>query len=200
MRNDFFDQSENSMPRIGDQAPAFRAVTTQGAIYFPADYFGKWVILFSYPTDFKLISATETLFFTVVYNDLKALNCELVGLSVHGNCSYKKLHSLEENIDDSKKHDFKVNFPVIEDRLADVIRKYRMIQSGKDNSDPACKVFIIDPQCIIRAQLSYSKSLGYSFDELKKVIIALQSANAIELTSSSLWNRSDKIISRYQVN
>lgn len=188
------------MPRVGGQAPAFRAVTTQGTIYFPADYFGKWVILFSYPTDFKLVSASEVLFFTVVYNDLKALDCEMVGLSVHGNCSYKKLHFIEENIGDSKKHDFKVNFPVIEDRFMDVIRKYGMNQSGKDNPETACKVFIIDPQCIIRAQLSYSQSLGYNFDELKKVIIALQSANMLELTSSSACNRGDEIISRYQFN
>ncbi len=197
---ELFNQSENSMPRIGDQAPAFRAATTQGAIYFPADYFGKWVILFSYPTDFKLVSASEVLFFTVVYNDLKALNCDLVGLSVHGNCNYKKLHSIEENIDDSKKHDFKINFPVIEDKFMDVIRKYGMIQSGKDNPEPACKVFVIDPQCIIRAQLSYSQSLGYSFDELKKVIVTLQSANTLELTNSSEMDRSDKILLKYRFN
>jgi len=49
--DDFFDQSENSMLRIGDQAPAFRSVTSQGTIYFPADYFGKWVILLGYSTD-----------------------------------------------------------------------------------------------------------------------------------------------------
>lgn len=197
---EFFNQSENSMPRIGDQALAFRAVTTQGAIYFPADYFGKWVILFSYPTDFKLVSASEVLFFTAVYNDLRVLNCELVGLSVHGNCSYKKLHSIDENRDVQRKNDFKVNFPVIEDRFRDVIRKYGMNQSGKNNTETACKAVIIDPQCIIRAQLSYSQSLGYSFDELKKVIVTLQSAKMPEHTSSSEWNRSDEIISRYQFN
>jgi alkyl hydroperoxide reductase subunit AhpC len=75
-----------------------------------------------------------------------------------------------------------------------------MNQSGKDNAETACKVFIIDPQCIIRAQMSYSQSLGYSFDELKKVIVTLQSAKMVEHTSSSLWNRSDEIISRYQFN
>ena len=38
-------QNVVSMPRIGDKAPSFKAVTTQGEINFPADYSGKWVIL-----------------------------------------------------------------------------------------------------------------------------------------------------------
>ena len=197
---EFFNQSENSMPRIGDQAPAFRAVTTQGAIYFPADYFGKWVILFSYPTDFKLVSASEVLFFTVVYTDLKALNCEIVGLSVHGNCSYKKLHSIDETINVQRKNDFKLNFPVIEDRLTDVIMKYGMVQSGKDNHEPVCKVFVIDPQCIIRAQMSYSQSLGYSFDELKKLIVALQTRNSLDHTHAFGKSERDEIIPTYLLN
>ena len=198
--DDFFNQSENSMPRIGDQAPAFRSVTTQGTIYFPADYLGKWVILFSYPTDFKLVSASEVVFFTTVCNDLKALDCELVGLSVHGNCSYNKLHAIKENIDVQGKNDFKVNFPVIEDTSKDVIKKYGMIQSGKGNHEEACRVLIIDPQCIIRGQMSYSQSLGYNFDELKKVIVALQTAQKLDLTSSSGRNISDEIIRLYQYN
>jgi peroxiredoxin 2/4 len=52
MMDGFFNLGKNSIPRIGDLAPAFRSVTTQGTIYFPADYFGKWVILFCYPGDF----------------------------------------------------------------------------------------------------------------------------------------------------
>lgn len=198
--HNFFNKSENSILRIGDQAPAFRAVTTKGTIYFPADYFGKWVILFSYPTDFKLTSVSEVLFFTVIYNELKALDCELVGLSVHGNCSYNKLHAIKENSDVQRKNDFEVNFPVIEDTDMDVIKKYGMIQSGKGNHEAACRVLIIDPLCIIRAQLSYSKSLGYNFDELKKVIVALQSVNTFEFTSSSECNRGDEIIQRYRYN
>lgn len=188
------------MPRIGDQAPAFRAVTKKGTIYFPADYFGKWVILFSYPTDFKLSSASEVLFFTAVYNDLKALDCEMVGLSVHGNCSYKKLHSIDETIDVQRKNDFKLNFPVIEDTNIDVARKYGMIQRGKGDHEAACRVLIIDPQCIIRAQLSYSKSLGYNFNELKKAIAALRKPNTLAHTGSSEWKRGDEIIQRYQYN
>jgi peroxiredoxin (alkyl hydroperoxide reductase subunit C) len=37
------------MPLIGDHAPAFHAVTTQGEINFPEDFRGRWVIFFSHP-------------------------------------------------------------------------------------------------------------------------------------------------------
>ncbi len=46
------EQEIFAMPRIGDNAPAFKAVTTQGEVNFPSDYKGKWVILFSHPADF----------------------------------------------------------------------------------------------------------------------------------------------------
>ncbi len=42
-----------SMPLIGDAAPAFEAVTTQGKIKFSEDYKSKWVILFSHPADWR---------------------------------------------------------------------------------------------------------------------------------------------------
>lgn len=199
MRN-LFNQSENSVPRIGDQAPAFRAVTTKGSIYFPADYFGKWVVLFSYPTDFKLSSASEVLFFTVIYNELKSLDCDLVGLSVQGNCSYNKLHPITENSDVQGKNDFEVNFPVIENTNMDVIWKYGMIHSGKDNHETACRVLIIDPQCIIRGKISYSQSLAYSFDKLKKLIVALQTRNSLDHTLEFGLSERDEIIPTYLLN
>ena len=55
---DFTDETI-PMPRIGDQAPVFDAVTTQGKIHFPLDFSGKWIILFSHPSDFTPVCTSE---------------------------------------------------------------------------------------------------------------------------------------------
>jgi peroxiredoxin 2/4 len=168
MMDDSFDQSENSMPRIGDQAPAFRAVTTQGTIYFPADYFGKWVILFSYPANFTPVSTSEFRTFAILHDDLKALNCELIGLPITGLSSIKEKMGYK----DMKNLEFK--FPLIEDITTEVARKYGMIQSDKSNTPAVRAVFFINPQCIIKAIIYYPLSLGLNSDELNRVIVALQ--------------------------
>ena len=72
------------MPRIGDKAPAFKAVTTQGEINFPQDYSGKWVIFFSHPADFTPVCTSEFMTFAKMENEFSDLNCKLVGLSVDG--------------------------------------------------------------------------------------------------------------------
>ena len=72
----------NRMPLIGDIAPSFKAVTTQGNINFPEDYKGKWVILFSHPADFTPVCTTEFMTFASMAEEFKAMNTELVGLSV----------------------------------------------------------------------------------------------------------------------
>ena len=72
------------MPRIGDKAPEFKAVTTQGPINFPADYSGKWVILFSHPADFTPVCTSEFMTFASLESKFEDANCSLVGLSVDG--------------------------------------------------------------------------------------------------------------------
>ncbi|NQV03141.1 MAG: redoxin domain-containing protein, partial [Bacteroidia bacterium] len=72
------------MPRIGDDVPVFKAITTQGEINFPADYKGKWVILFSHPADFTPVCTNEFITFAYMEGDFKELNCDLVGLSIDG--------------------------------------------------------------------------------------------------------------------
>ena len=72
------------MPRIGDAAPEFKAMTTQGEINFPSDYKGKWVILFSHPADFTPVCTSEFMTFATMEDKFEEANCKLVGLSVDG--------------------------------------------------------------------------------------------------------------------
>ncbi len=89
-----------SMPRIGDAAPEFTAVTTQGTINFPSDYKGQWKILFSHPADFTPVCTSEFMTFGKMAEEFEALNCQLVGLSVDGLHSHIAwLRTIKEKID-----------------------------------------------------------------------------------------------------
>lgn len=134
------------MPLIGDDAPSFTAVTTQGTINFPEDYKGKWVILFSHPADFTPVCTTEFMTFGSMMEEFKALNTELIGLSVDSLYSHiawlRKIQELEWN---GKKH-IEVKFPLIEDIKMEIANKYGMIQPGQSTTQAVRAVFIIDPQ------------------------------------------------------
>lgn len=197
--DDFFFRSENSMPRIGDYAPAFRAVTTQGTIYFPADYFGKWVILFSYPTDSTgstPVTTSEFLAFANMHNGLKELNCELIGLPIDRLHSRTAgLSSIKEKIKSKGTKEIEIKFPVIEDVTTEVARKYGIIKSEKDTVSAVRAVFFIDQECMIRTIIYYPLSLGLNFDELKRVIVALQTEdNAISPPTKSFCIAKEHIV------
>lgn len=175
------------MPLIGDKAPAFRAITTQGEINFPEDYKGKWVILFSHPADFTPVCTTEFMTFASMIDEFRALNTELIGLSVDSLYSHiawlRKIQELEwkgmKNVE--------VTFPLIEDIRMEVASKYGMIQPGTSNTQAVRAVFVIDPEGIVRTILYYPLSTGRNFQEIKRIIIALQKADSDNVAIPADW-------------
>lgn len=182
------------MPLIGDIAPSFKAVTTQGEINFPEDYKGKWVILFSHPADFTPVCTTEFMTFASMADDFKALNTELIGLSVDSLYAHiawlRKIQELEwkgmKNVE--------VKFPLIEDIKMDVANKFGMIQPGQSNTQAVRAVFIIDPNAKIRTILYYPLSTGRNFDEIKRIILALQKADKDKVATPADWRPGDDVI------
>ncbi len=184
-----------AMPRIGDPAPAFTAVTTQGNINFPADYNGKWVILFSHPADFTPVCTSEFMTFASMQNEFKALNCELVGLSVDGLYSHIAwLRTIKEKIEYRGMKNVEVTFPLIEDITMNVAKQYGMIQPGESSTKAVRAVFFIDPKGIIRAIIYYPLSLGRNFDELKRALIAMQTADRFQVATPADWRPGDDVI------
>jgi peroxiredoxin (alkyl hydroperoxide reductase subunit C) len=109
------------MPRIGDKAPEFKAVTTQGPINFPSDYSGSWVILFSHPADFTPVCTSEFMTFASMEKQFNEANCKLVGLSVDGLYSHIAwLRTIKEKIEYKGMKDVEVKFPLIEDITMEV--------------------------------------------------------------------------------
>lgn len=185
----------NMMPRIGDQAPAFTAHTTQGDINFPVDYSGKWVILFSHPADFTPVCTSEFMTFGKMSKEFKAYNCELVGLSVDGLSSHIAwLRTIKDKIHFRDMKDIDVQFPLIDDVSMNVSKKYGMIQPGESDTKAVRAVFFIDPKGVIRTIIYYPLALGRNFDELKRVLIGLQTADAFKVALPADWRPGDEVI------
>jgi len=184
-----------SMPRIGDSAPEFKAVTTQGEINFPSDYKGKWVVLFSHPADFTPVCTSEFMTFAHMQDQYKEANCELVGLSVDGLYSHIAwLRTIKEKIEYKGMKNVEVTFPLIEDIKMDVARKYGMIQPNEDTTKAVRAVFFIDPKGIIRTIIYYPLSLGRNFDELYRVLLALKAADEFGVAMPADWRPGDDVI------
>jgi peroxiredoxin (alkyl hydroperoxide reductase subunit C) len=184
-----------AMPRIGDKAPEFKANTTQGEINFPEDYRGKWVILFSHPADFTPVCTSEFMTFAKREPEFTALNCKLVGLSIDGLYSHIAwLRTIKDKIEYKGMKNMEVKFPLIEDITMNVAKKYGMIQPCESSTQAVRAVFFIDPKGMVRAIIYYPLSLGRNFDELKRALIAMQTADAYAIATPADWQPGDDVI------
>ena len=161
------------MPRIGDPAPAFTAVSTQGEMSFPGDYAGRWVILFSHPADFTPVCTSEFMTFAAMQDEFAAYNTALVGLSVDGLYSHIAwLRTIKDKMVYRDLQDIEVTFPLIDDVSMRIARAYGMIMPGEDTTKAVRAVFVIDPRGVVRTIIYYPLSLGRNVDELLRVIKA----------------------------
>lgn len=184
-----------SLPRIGDPAPSFTAVTTEGVVNFPADYAGRWVILFSHPADFTPVCTSEFITFASMQAEFAAYNTELIGLSVDGLYSHIAwLRTIKDKISFNGHSNVDVKFPLIEDITMSVARQYGMIMPGEDNTKAVRAVFVIDPAGTIRTIIYYPLTLGRNFDELLRVIKALQTAETFGVATPADWRPGDRVI------
>lgn len=183
------------MPLIGEQAPAFKALTTQGEISFPDDYKGKWVILFSHPADFTPVCTTEFMTFANMAEDLKALNCELIGLSIDSHFAHIAwLRTIKEKIEYKGMKDVEVKFPVIADLSMDVAKSFGMVQPATATTQAVRAVFIMDPKGLVRAILYYPMSNGRNMEEIKRLLIAMQTSDKHGIATPANWQPGDDVI------
>lgn len=188
-------QSAFGMPRIGDPAPEFTAVTTQGPIDFPADYRGKWVIFFSHPADFTPVCTSEFITFASMSDQFKQYNTELVGLSIDGLYSHIAwLRTIKDKISFNGMSEVEVTFPLVEDITMEIARLYGMIMPGESSSKAVRAVFVIDPSGVVRAVIYYPLSTGRNFDELLRLVKALQTADAFDVATPADWRPGDPVI------
>jgi peroxiredoxin (alkyl hydroperoxide reductase subunit C) len=184
-----------AMPRIGDKAPEFSAVTTQGKINFPQDFSGSWVIFFSHPADFTPVCTSEFMTFATLEEKFAKANTKLVGLSVDGLYSHIAwLRTIKDKIEYNGMKNVEVKFPLIEDISMSVAQKYGMIQPGESATQAVRAVFFIDPKGTIRAIIYYPLSLGRNFDEIYRALIALQTADEFGVATPADWRPGKEVI------
>jgi peroxiredoxin 2/4 len=189
------EEQRNSMPLIGDKAPAFEAETTQGHIKFPDDYKGKWVIFFSHPADFTPVCTTEFMTFASMADDFKQLNAELLGLSIDSTYSHIAwLRTIKEKIKYKNMSNIEVNFPVISDLTMNVARAFGMLQPAASTTQAVRAVFIIDPKAIVRAILYYPLSNGRNMEEIKRLLVAMQHSDKYGIATPANWQLGDNVI------
>lgn len=184
------DQADSrpSMPRINEPAPAFKARTTHGERSLD-DYKGKWLVLFSHPADFTPVCTTEFMGFARAADRFKALNCELLGLSidsVHSHIAW--MRSIEE------KFGVEIPFPIIDDLSMNVARAFGMIHPGASDTSAVRATFLIDPEGVIRAMVYYPMSNGRSVEEFIRLLTALQTSDANKVATPENWQPGEPVI------
>jgi len=177
-----------SLPLIGDPAPDFEAVTTQGPLKL-SSLRGKWVVMFSHPSDFTPVCTTEFMAFAKVYDELKSLNVQLIGLSIDSVPSHLAwVKSIRE------KMGVEIPFPVIADLSMDVARKYGMIHPGQSSTTTVRTVFFIDDKGILRAMIYYPISNGRSIPEVIRLVKALQTSDREGVATPANWQPGEKVV------
>jgi len=181
-------KQEIRLPRLGEPAPDFEAVTTHGVIKLE-DYKGSWLILFSHPADFTPVCTTEFIAFAQIYDELQKRGVELLGLSVDSLTSHIAwARNVEEKVG------VKIPFPIIADLNKEVTLSYGMVHPGQSKTETVRCVFVIDPNQIVRAILYYPLTTGRNMDEILRLVDALQTTDQHGVATPANWRPGDMVV------
>ena len=175
------------MPLLGDKLPSLIVKTTHGVKHVPEDYKGRWLVLFSHPADFTPVCTTEFVSFQKHYDDFRAINCELLGLSIDQVQSHIKWTEFMND----KLHT-KIEFPVIADDMGKVAEKLGMIHPGK-GTNTVRAVFVIDPNGVLRLVIYYPQEIGRNMDEILRSVKALQTSDEHGVACPANWPNNELI-------
>src|ERR1700712_1366427 len=175
--------------KLGDIAPDFEQDSSEGPIKFHEWKDGKWAVLFSHPADFTPVCTTELGRTAALGGEFEKRNTKAIAVSVDPLDSHNGWAG-----DIGEVGGTELNFPIIADSDRKVSEAYDMIHPGEGDTSTVRSVFIIDPKNKVRLTLTYPKSVGRNFDEIIRVIDALQLTDANPVSTPVDWKPGDKII------
>lgn len=175
--------------RIGDIAPDFSVDSTTGLIQFHDWIAGSWVFFFSHPADYTPVCTTEMGRTSQLIKEFEKRNCKPLGLSTD---------TVEEHlnwIDDvNDTQNTVLTFPIVADSDLAIAKLYEMIHPSQSETAAVRSVFIIDPDKKVRLTMTYPMSVGRNFDEILRVIDALQTSDEKQIATPADWRPGDKVI------
>ena len=178
-----------TMPRIGDKAPDFEAMTTTGKIKFSNYIKGSWTILFSHPADFTPVCTTEMSGFATEKKFFKKHKTKLIGLSIDS------IHSHLAWVNNVRNNTgVYLDFPIIADLDMKVSQLYGMLPPGESTTAAVRAVFFIDPKGVIRLIMYYPLNVGRNMEEIQRVLLALQTSDKNKVAMPLNWTPGEKVI------
>lgn len=175
--------------QLGDTVPDFSQDSTNGPISLYEYGGNSWVILFSHPKDFTPVCTTELGAVAKLKPEFDKRNVKVLGLSVD------TLESHKGWIGDIKDtQGVELNFPLIADHDRKVANLYGMIHPNVDNVFTVRSVFIIDPDKKLRLTLTYPAPTGRNFNEILRVVDALQLTDKNKVATPVNWNQGGDVI------
>jgi peroxiredoxin (alkyl hydroperoxide reductase subunit C) len=193
--------SQNSktpvIPLIGSKAPSFTAQSTNGEITFPESFGNSWKILFSHPQDFTPVCTSELLELSYLQNDFKELGVKLAVISTDDVEKHQMWKAQLEETNYKNRGPQKITFPIIDDHEITASKKYGMLHAPTSTVKDIRGVFIIDPENIVRSINFYPMSVGRNMDEIKRIVVALQTTDKLSVSTPANWNKGDDVLVHY---
>jgi peroxiredoxin (alkyl hydroperoxide reductase subunit C) len=185
------------IPLLNEPAPSFTAESTKGTINFPGDYGHKWKILFSHPADYTPVCTSELMELAKMQQDFKDLNVEIAVVSTNPLYLHKAWVASMEEMLLKDNNPVKINFPLIDDSKLNVGWKYGMLTPSHDSFKAIRGVYIIDPNDKIKAISFYPMEVGRNMEEIKRMVIALQTAEKNTVLLPANWKPGDDVLLPY---
>lgn len=178
------------LPRIGENAPDFDAVTTLSQAFgFSAWQEQDWVVFFSHPADFTPVCTTELVEFARRHEDFRKKGVKLLGVSVdsiHAHLAW--LANIKEKLG------MVIPYPLVADVDMRVARLYGMIHPDASATATVRALFVIDPKRVIRALIYYPMNAGRNVDEVFRLVTALQTVDSASCATPVNWQEGDKVV------
>ncbi|PHN06887.1 peroxiredoxin [Flavilitoribacter nigricans] len=175
--------------RLGETAPDFTAVTTEGEINFHEWLGDSWGLLFSHPADFTPICTTELGRTAALKEEFAKRGVKAMAVSVDPVDSH---HEWIKDIEETQ--NVKMNFPIVADEDRKVAELYDMIHPAMTEKTTVRTVFVIGPDKKVKLTLTYPPATGRNFLEILRVIDSLQLTANHSVATPADWKQGEDVV------